>query len=1150
MGAIKDKFELCRINYKNNQLRWRVMGLPEVIRVDKSKCQHCLACILVCPVKLCNIVEPDGITVKADLCIGCGECIKACREKGHFARSGIDDFSDFLSDIESGVPVGIIVAPAAAVNYAELMPNVLTALREIGVYNVFDVSVGAEITTYLYLQALKNGAQQPIIAQPCPAVVSFIEIYQTELIPFLAPTHSPALDVAIWLKNQPEFSHLKLAFLGPCFAKRREFHDPNTGGVVSYNITFESLDHYLSEQGINLAELEPSGFDTPEAERGIGYSQPGGLTDTFNRFGIPLKKSDIQRIEGPQEVYTKYLPELKADILRSEAPVLIDVLNCLHGCSVGPAITHNRTQYQIDRIIEKRKEDQMIKHNSASHESAKNLFKDFYTWIDAQDIDFSRVYSDKSANKHLSDPEDEAEEEQIWELMHKLTPEERKINCSSCGYGNCQGMMLAILNGLNHRESCKYYLFKENERNLRNVEAQTVEIEEANTELELLNDSLEQTVALRTQSIRNLLDNAGQGFLSFGLDLLIHNEYSSECTKIFARDIHGLRFTQLIFPDDLEQENFLESLLVKVLNNNDPLFREIYLPLLPVEVTIDSRIISIDYKLIDSAKGIESYYMVILTDITNHRTLETKIELERNLLKMVVNVVLNYVDFNQTTKEYTYFCETRLQEILNNKATLVDKVTEIFRHIHTFKGSFAQLGLSSVVTNLHDLETELEMLKKNLVSHEFTVFDVEVFFTEFSLLTWLDEDITGLQDILGQDFFSKDDELVINSNKLAEIEKKIETILTPVECKILIPELRKLRYKSFDYLLKSYPEYVANLAARLEKTVYVLIKQEEPIFVNPDRFYDFARSLVHIFRNAVDHGIESGDERLEEGKEEFGKITCSISETEKQVCLSITDDGRGIDAENLRNKAVDSGLKTREEVNQMTDEEAIQLIFEDGLSTKDDVNDLSGRGVGLAAVLNELNKLGGSVVVKTELGTGSEFYFCLPKETEGAWEVTISELMQPLVDTTSKFMLEQTDLHVTCKENFQVEGIKKIELNKITAITNIKGALEIVVIVSFSEPVLRKLVRNFILDEITLDEEEAYMGDVLGEVVNIIIGNSLRQFPGLEELLILDPPILLSSEDALFRYKDSQIWGCNLQTELGNISLNLVMPRGTKIINK
>lgn len=64
------------------------MRLPEVINVDKSKCQHCLACIQVCPVKLCNIVEPDGISVQSDLCIGCGECIRVCHEKGHKARYG------------------------------------------------------------------------------------------------------------------------------------------------------------------------------------------------------------------------------------------------------------------------------------------------------------------------------------------------------------------------------------------------------------------------------------------------------------------------------------------------------------------------------------------------------------------------------------------------------------------------------------------------------------------------------------------------------------------------------------------------------------------------------------------------------------------------------------------------------------------------------------------------------------------------------------------------------------------------------------------------------------------------------------------------------------------------------------------------------
>ena len=1139
------------------------MSLPEVIRVDKSKCQHCLACILVCPVKLCNIVERDGITVNTDLCIGCGECITACREKGHYARSGIDDFPEFLTDIEQGVQIGVIVAPAAAVNYGDLLPNVLTSLRKIGVSNVFDVSFGAEITTYLYLKALKNGAKQPIIAQPCPAIVSFIEIYQPELIPYLAPTHSPALDVAIWIKSQPEYSHLKLAFLGPCLAKRREIHDPNTHGVVSYNLTFESLSNYLDEQVIELDELAPTNFDNPEAERAVCFSQPGGLTSTFNRFGVAVDSFDIKRIEGPQEVYQRYLPELIEGIKAGQAPILVDILNCLHGCNSGPAISHSCSHYQTDRIMATRRAKQLAKHESTSDEKAKDLFKEFFTWLDSQNLDFSRVYSDKSANKHLREPLGN-EEESTWNLLHKLTLEEREINCSSCGYGTCRGMLLAIINGLNHLESCKYYLFKENERNLRNVEAQTLEIEEAKDEIEGWNDVLEHTVAARTQSIRNLLDNAGQGFLSFASDLLIHNEYSSECANIFGKDIHRHKFPQLLFEDNAEQESYLATLLPKILANTDAIFREIYMPLLPTEVTIRGKFIRIDYKLIDSADngdggtdadargkgGVPSrnICMAILTDVTDTRKLETQVLQERNLLKMVVNVVLSYADFKQNVKDYTYFCETRLQEILDSSQNLMYKVTEIYRQVHTFKGSFSQLGMNNLVTKLHDLETEVDNVKKLVAADAIELYDVEEFFTSLELSTWLDQDLEGLQDILGQEFFSQEDELTISGNKLIEIEKKIEMTLTPVECKILLPEIRRLRYKSFDQLLKLYPEYTTKLADRLEKSVQVSIIQDSVILVNPDRFYDFTKSLVHIFRNSVDHGLETEDERLESGKDESGQIQCTITESENCIYLEISDDGRGINVGNIRKKAVDSGLWSADQVNSLSNEEALRLIFEDGLSTKDVTDALSGRGVGLASVLSELTKLGGLLAVTTELGKGSKFSFSLPMEVEGSFEIPISKLMQPFVNTASNFMRDQVELPVIHTEDIIVNELEKIELNKVTVIINIRGAIDVVVILSFSATVMRKVVRKFILDDITPEEEESYMEDVLGEVTNIIIGNSLKEFPGLEELLVIDTPISLSSDEALVNYKESQIWVSKMQTELGDFSLSLVVPNDSKII--
>ncbi|MZP30346.1 hypothetical protein GTO91_11550 [Heliobacterium undosum] len=444
------------------------MALPKVIQVDKEKCKHCLACLEACPVKLCNVVEADQVSVIDDLCIGCGECVRICNAKGHKARTGVDDFPEFLSDLQKGIAIGVLIAPAAAVNYHGRLPQLITALKQMGVKAVIDVSFGAELTTYLYLKALKAGARKPIIAQPCPAIVTFIETYQPDLIPYLAPTHSPALDAAVWVKGRPEFRNLKLAFVGPCLAKRREFHDPNTKGIVSYNVTYASLDRYFAEKRIDLSRLALSAFDSPEAERAVVYSQPGGLTETFQRFGVPVDRADIPRVEGAGEVYSEYIPMLKEDIRRGQAPVLVDILNCLHGCNVGPATTHHLTRYQVDRVMDERKKAQVEKHKqkkSGLFSKGKEPFEQVYAELERSGLDFSRAYTDRSALCRSAEPRRE-EAERIWENLHKPTEEERKINCQCCGYGTCAEMMRAIFSQRNRVDSCKYYLIKENELNL------------------------------------------------------------------------------------------------------------------------------------------------------------------------------------------------------------------------------------------------------------------------------------------------------------------------------------------------------------------------------------------------------------------------------------------------------------------------------------------------------------------------------------------------------------------------------------------------------------------------------------------------------------------------------------------------------------
>lgn len=1115
------------------------MGLPEVIRVDKTKCQHCLACIRICPVKLCNMVEPDGISVNSDLCIGCGECIRACAEKGHFARYGVDDFPGLLQDLAAGVPLGVLVAPAAAVNYHPWFPQLLTALRNLGVRYVFDVSFGAEITTYLYVKALESGVKTPIIAQPCPAVVSYIETYQSDLVPYLAPTHSPALDAAIWLKAQPQFRDLKLAFLGPCLAKRRELHDPNTHGAVTYNITFKSLTNYLEQQDFKLEDLEASGFDTPEAERAVGYSQPGGLTDTFKRFGIEVRKSDIPRVEGPQEIYGKYLPELMEDIRYGQAPVLVDILNCAHGCNGGPAVSHHFSQYKIDSIIDERKAVQVKKHQTMREGDPREIFREFYRGIEAAESAYSRVYSDKSANRYLRSPSQE-EEENIWQLMHKLTPAERGINCASCGYGNCRDMMTAIYNGLNPVESCKYYLFKENERNLHQVEAQALEIEEQRDEIAAWNEVLEQTVTDRTSALRNLLNNAGQGFLSFGPDLLVHEEYSSECARIFGSPIAGAIFSNLIFPNDREQQDFLESLFHEIFTQNDQDTREVYLPLLPNEISINARVITVEYKIIENpGRKDAEFCMVILSDVTRNRLLENQVEQERNLLKMVVKVIVNRTDFIQNVKDFYRFCTSGLPGILAATATIEEKYAEVFRQVHTFKGNFSQLNMDAVAERLHQLESELTDFKSK-GGLKVDQRELEQMFNDLDPEAWLQKDLAYLEEVLGQELLTQDDELVISKSRLMEIEKRIETLLPPSECKLLIPELRRLRYKPFAELFNSFPDYVNRLAERFEKPVYPVKVTAEPIQVDPDAYKGVIKSLVHVFRNAMDHGMESIDERLELGKEEYGQISINISSNDRYIIAAISDDGRGIDAKTVRTKALAQGLLPDEQLLTASDEEIIQLIFVDGFSTKDNITDISGRGVGLAALKHELTRMGGYPRVETVLGQGTTFYLYLPLETDEIWTVPVSDLLSPLLETARHFLTEEIGLEAESADQSASIRPNSLELNKKTVLLGIKGAIECYFVLSVDDEVLRLMVRSYILDELQPGEESEYMQDILAESANTILGNSLKNFPGLEELLVIDSPVALTSEEALMRYKEANIWSCQLQTTAGRFTMGLV----------
>ena len=187
----------------------------------------------------------------------------------------------------------------------------------------------------------------------------------------------------------------------------------------------------------------------------------------------------------------------------------------------------------------------------------------------------------------------------------------------------------------------------------------------------------------------------------------------------------------------------------------------------------------------------------------------------------------------------------------------------------------------------------------------------------------------------------------------------------------------KTRMQPIGRLFQKYPRIARDLARNLGKDVELVLAGEETE-IDKTMIEDLSDPIIHLIRNAVDHGIESPLERRAAGKPEKSEVRLEARQEGDHIVILVADDGRGMNAERLRAKALEKGLITNEEANTMDERQSFNLVFLPGFSTAAQVSDVSGRGVGMDVVRTNIQKLNGSIEIKSELGKGTAFVISLP----------------------------------------------------------------------------------------------------------------------------------------------------------------------------
>lgn len=487
------------------------------------------------------------------------------------------------------------------------------------------------------------------------------------------------------------------------------------------------------------------------------------------------------------------------------------------------------------------------------------------------------------------------------------------------------------------------------------------ELRRTNEELLLLRDSLRQAnaglemkvqerteaLAEREVAVRRLLNGLAEGVVEVSMDGRLSEERSRVVEEWFGVPEPGARAMEYLFSTDAHAQVAFEMGLEQLVDGFLPV--ELCIEQLPTRLRLESRTLQLNYRPVldgEATKGL----LVIIEDITSRLVAERAQRQAHEFQRLAQHVLQDHDGF---------------MRFVNDASELLQRVgdarsgEEAKMPLHTLKGNCAVFGAQEMADLCHGLEDQLEEARSEGVPRPPTKEEVQRL-----ELAW--EQMLSRMAVFCRP--SSDSVVSIPREELERILEELRAFDPELALQVERCMLAPVRDE-----LSRIGQHVGRLAERLNKVVDVEIEchklRADLRFAQP-----LLGELIHVVRNALDHGIETPEVRKAAGKQERAvlRLASEISHDGKTLAFEVSDDGRGIDWDKIRAKAREQGLPNG------TQKDLVNALFASGVSTADVVSDISGRGVGMSAVRAACVSLGGNVEVHSVAGKGTRFLFKIP----------------------------------------------------------------------------------------------------------------------------------------------------------------------------